>query len=246
MDSLTGIAASGMRARLQALDVLANNIANASSKGYKAEVEIHNLYSSADAFDPKSGEGGQHPWIDDSWTDFSQGTVLPTGSPLDLALVGKGFVTVRGPAGNLYTRNGTLKVSPQGDLLAPEDRAILDKNNKPIKIDPSLPFDIDTAGAVKQNNQTVAELAIVEFTDASALRKLGKSYFQLPPGKVQPKPAADTAVRQGHVESSNVTPSESAVRLVAMLREFEMLKKAIELGSRMTEQSIEQVAKVNS
>src|SRR5579872_3984749 len=109
MDNLSAIAASGMRSRMQELDILANNLANSSSRGYKADREMYSVYSAPDSAGI-SDEGAQsQPWINSSWVDFSQGTISPTGNPLDVALDGKGFLAVRGPSGTLYTRNGALK-----------------------------------------------------------------------------------------------------------------------------------------
>ena len=218
MDNLTAVAASEIRSRMQALEVLANNLANSSSRGYKSDREIFTLYSSADASNPKVTAGQQEPWVRDSWTDFSQGTLESTGNPLDLALSGNGFLTARGPSGNVYTRNGSLHLSSTGDLLGPEERAILDPQGKPIKLDPSQNIAITGSGEVKQQGATVAQLAIVEFPNPSTLGKMGQSYFQTTAATQAPVAAKDTDVRQGAVESSNSVPSEGAVRLVSVLR----------------------------
>jgi len=245
MDNLTAVAASGMRSRMQALEVLANNLANSSSRGYKSDREIFTLYSSADASNPTVAAGQQEPWVRDSWTDFTQGTLESTGNPLDLALSGSGFLTARGPAGNVYTRNGSLHLSATGDLLGPEERAILDPQGKPIKLDPSQAIAITGSGEVKQQGSTVAQLAIVEFPNASTLNKMGHSYFQATASTQTPIAAKETEVKQGVVESSNAVPSDAAVRLVSVLRQFEMLQKTISVGTEMNRRAMEEVAKVN-
>src|SRR5215213_8626224 len=90
MDALSVSAASGMRSRMEALDLLANNIANSSTTGYKADREFYNLYVAPEAMD--TGEmPTTAPVVERHWTDFSQGTTSPTGNSLDLALSGKGF-----------------------------------------------------------------------------------------------------------------------------------------------------------
>jgi flagellar basal-body rod protein FlgF len=245
MDNLTAVAASGMRSRMQALEILANNMANSSSRGYKADKESFNLYSAADATNPKVGPGQEQPWIDRTWVDFTQGTLEATGNQQDLGLVGKGFLTVRGPGGNLYTRNGSLRVSAKGDLLAAEERPVLDNRNQPIRIDSSKPFDIDRKGEIRQDGATVAQLGIVEFPDPAALVKAGQSYFQSAGGKNVSRPSSETEVHQGKVEASNAGPAEAAVRLVSVMRQFEMLQKAISIGTEMNRSAIDQIAKVN-
>ena len=100
MDPIAATAASGLRARMESLDLLANNVANASTGGYKADREFYSLYVAPDAAD--SDSLSTMPVIEKPWTDFSQGLVQQTGNPLDLALSGKGFFAVQSPRGPLY------------------------------------------------------------------------------------------------------------------------------------------------
>jgi len=245
MDKLSAIAASGLRARMQELDILANNLANTSSRGYKADREMYSLYSSSDASGELDAAATTQPWIKSTWTDFAQGTVAPTGNPLDVALVGKGFLAVRGASGTLYTRNGSLKMTAKGDLVAAEDRAVLDTNGNPVKLDPAQSYEIDRTGAVTQGGNAVAQLSVVEFSNPAGLVKSGQSYFQSIGSSNVAKPAVETEVHQGQLEESNAGPAEGAVRLVSVMRQFEMLQKAITLGAEMDKQAISEVAKVN-
>src|SRR4051794_5628136 len=99
MDPIISTAASGMRSRMETLDLLANNIANSGTAGYKADQESYNLYFGDSAWNGYSeGRPGssEMPVIQRSWTDFSQGTLVPTGSSTDLALSSSGFFTVEG------------------------------------------------------------------------------------------------------------------------------------------------------
>src|SRR5689334_21559633 len=114
MDSLTAIAASGLRSRMESLEMLANNVANASSGGYKSDREFYSLYVAPEAAvaEPQA----TMPVIERPWTDFSQGLLSSTGNPLDLALTGKGFFSVDGPSGPLYTRNGSFRLAADGKL----------------------------------------------------------------------------------------------------------------------------------
>jgi flagellar basal-body rod protein FlgF len=244
MDTLSAIAASGMRARMQELDILANNLANSSSRGYKADKEMYSLYSAGDASGADGAAAHDQPWIKSTWVDFTQGSIAPTGNPLDIALVGKGFLAVRGSSGTLYTRNGSLKVTSKGELVAAEDRPVLDTSGQPVKLDPSRPYLVDSTGAVTQEGNTVAQLSVVEFSNPAGLVKTGQSYFQSAGNGNVAKPAVATEVHQGQLEESNAGAAEGAVRLVSVMRQFEMLQKAITLGADMDKQSISEVAKV--
>src|SRR6516162_1369593 len=95
MDPMTAVAASGLRARMESLDLLANNIANASTGGYKADREFYSLYAAPETAgnDPSS----TMPLIERPWVDHTQGVLRTTGNPLDVALSGKGFFAVNGP-----------------------------------------------------------------------------------------------------------------------------------------------------
>ena len=98
MDPLLISAASGMKARTESLDMLANNIANSGTAGFKTDRESYGLYQQ------------ELPVIEKQWTDFSQGALVPTGNPLDLGLSGQGFFALNSPAGTVYARNGQFQI----------------------------------------------------------------------------------------------------------------------------------------
>src|SRR5438552_3638736 len=179
MDPLTSAAASGIRARIESLDMLANNIANASAPGFKADREFYNLYQSAEAAaSPEGTSPTVLPVIERQWTDFSQGTLTPTGNPLDVALYGKGFFVAKSPAGPLFTRGGSLKLSSKGELQTAEGYSVQAQDGKPILLDSSKLVEITPDGAVRQDGQELAQLSTVDFQNPAALSKRGDNYFQ--------------------------------------------------------------------
>jgi len=247
MDPLTSSAASGMRARIESLDMLANNIANTSAPGFKADREFYGLYLSAEAADsPQGTSPATLPVIERQWTDFTQGSVTPTNNPLDLALNGKGFFVATSPSGPLYTRNGNLQLSPQGQLQTLDGYPIQDQDGKPIMVDSSKSVEITPDGTVRQDGQDVTRIAVVDFKDSSALSKRGNSYFQTDLSTMPATPAPDTEVQQGKLEAANSQPAQSAVRLVSIMRQFETLQKAMTIGADMNRRAVEEVAKVTS
>ncbi|HYL77310.1 MAG TPA: flagellar basal-body rod protein FlgF [Bryobacteraceae bacterium] len=245
MDALTSAAASGLRARIESLDMLANNIANASAPGFKADREFFGQYMSAEAADSPAGTTPPTlPVVERQWTDFAQGSMLPTGNPLDLALNGKGFFVANSPSGPVFTRDGSLQISPKGDLVTLAGYLVQGQDGKPIHLDNSMPVEITTDGTVRQGGQDVSQLAVVDFADPAALSKRGNNYFRLDVSTVQPTPAANTEIQQGKLESANAQPAESAVRLVNILRQFETLQKALAIGAEMNKRAVEEVARV--
>jgi len=241
MDPLSVSAAGGMQARLESLDMLANNLANTETGGYKTDREFYNLYVSAAA-------GGEEqpatlPVIERAWTDFSQGVLRPTGSPTDLALSGQGFFAVNGPSGILYTRNGNFRVSASGTLTTADGYAVRTVSGGNLQVSPSGALEVSSDGTVAQNGQTLGRLALAGFSDPGVLSKHGANYFE---SAAPYQPASGVEVQQGKLEGSNVGAAESAVRLVAVMRQFEMLQKAATLGSQMNREAVEEVAKVAS
>jgi len=241
MDTLTVAAASGMRSRMESLDMLANNLANADTSGYKTDREFYNLYVSPEA-EAAGGSPATLPVIEKPWTDFSQGLLRSTGSPLDLALTGKGFFAVDGPSGSLYTRNGNFRVSAAGRLVTADGYPVKAVGGAKLQLDPSMAVDVSSDGTVNQGGQPVGQIQISDFSDPGSVTKQGASYFR---SDAAVQVASGVEVAQGKLESSNVGPSESAVRLVSVMRQFEMLQKAVTLGGQMNQAAVE-IARVAS
>ncbi|HWQ56903.1 MAG TPA: flagellar basal-body rod protein FlgF [Bryobacteraceae bacterium] len=244
MDALTISAASGMRARMESLEMLANNLANVATGGYKADREFYSLYASPEAQDGTLSPAETLPVIERQWTDFSAGTLRSTGDPLNVALSGSGFFAVEGPSGPLYTRNGSLHLAADGTLTSAGGYPVRNAGGGTLRLNPSVPIVIDTDGTIRQQGQAVGRMEVVAFPDSSALGKQGSTYFRAAAGAT---PAAGTAeVLQGSLEESNVGAPQAAVRLVALMRQFEMLQKAVTLGGEMNRRAVEEVARPGS
>ena len=239
MDPLTSMAASGLRSRMESLDLLANNVANASTGGYKADREFYSLYLAPEAeADPSS----TMPVIERPWIDLTQGTLQPTGGPLDLALTGKGFFSVAGTHGTLYTRNGSFHLSPNGQLVTAEGYPVNGANGQTLTTAGSAPIEVAADGSVHQSGILIGQLQVADFP-AAGLVKQGNNYFRPSDPNAIPLPPNGTSVEQGKLETSNSGTADAAVRLVGIMRQFEMLQKAVSMGNDMNKQAIEQVAK---
>lgn len=242
MDQSAVAAASGLHSRVEALDMLANNLANASTAGFKLDREFYSLFTSESGLDGEPPS--ELPFVKSQWTDFTQGTLTPTGNPLDLALTGQGFFVVSGPSGPLYTRNGSFQISSNGTLITADGYTVQDTQGNPIQTQSQNPVQVGEDGTITQDGQTLGQLQIVDFKDRRALQKQGGTYFV----NAQPKAASpipsDATVSQGRLEGSNVVAAESAVRLVGVMRQFEMLQKAVLMSTDMNKQAIQEVARV--
>jgi flagellar basal-body rod protein FlgF len=169
-----------------------------------------------------------------------------TGNALDLALSGSGFFAVQGPNGPLYTRNGNFHLAADGKIATSDGYPLTGATGAPLALQSGRPIEIGGDGTVQQDGNVIGQLQVVDFTSTAGLTKQGSNYFRVPDAKLLPTARSSAVVEQGKLEASNSGTAESAVRLVSIMRQFEMLQKAASLGSDMNKQAIEQVARVGS
>jgi flagellar basal body rod protein FlgG len=225
------------------MDILANNLANTETGGYKADREFYSVYTSAEASADAQNNLATLPVVEKQWTDLSAGDLRATSNPLDLAVDGDGLFAIQTARGVRYTRNGSFRLSPTGTLTTSDGSTVRSQAGLPINLDGSLPVDILPDGTVQQAGNAVAKLQIASFSPAD-LSKEGSNYFVVSPN-VTPALATGT-ILQGKLEQSNVGPAESAVRLISITRQFEILQKAAGIGNDLNKEAIEQVARVIS
>lgn len=252
MDPLTIAAAAGTRARLESLEMLANNIANASTAGFKADREFYGLYLSAEArqttADANQPLPTDLPEVEHHWTDHSQGSLSATGNPLDLAIAGNGYFEISTATGGRWTRNGSFRINLDGKL-ATQGGDILKVKEPPgreFKLDPNQPYKIHKNGDIVQGAELLGTIQLkIPADNTGQLEKVGTSYFKVDSASSSVT-APDAEIEQGFLETSNLSIADSAVRLVSVMRQFEMLQKATNLGSDMNKKAIEEVGRVGS
>jgi len=243
MDQISVLAAGGMRSRMQSLDVVANNLSNSSTSGYKSDGEFYSMFASEAATDDGTGPASV-PTLGHQWTDFGQGLLEPTNNPLDFGISGKGFFVVQGPSGPLYTRNGNFRFSTKGNLVTGEGYPLLQQQGgQPFLANTAQPIEVSRDGEITQAGKSLGRIKMAEFSSTAGLTKQGNNYFQNNTA-LEPGNAADTQIYQGKIEESNVSASHGAVRIVGLMRQFEMMQKAISISNDMGRKAIEDVAKV--
>jgi flagellar basal-body rod protein FlgF len=145
----------------------------------------------------------------------------------------------------VYTRNGNLRVSPAGELITgSEGYALRSVGGGTFHVSTGKSIEISKDGEVSQNGQSLGQIEIVDFKSTDSLKKMSGAVFQNTDPKNTPIPATNIEVEQGKTESSNVGVPESAMRMVGMMRQFEMLQKAITLNSSMNQKALEEVARI--
>jgi len=215
------IALSGMRTRLDQLDRLADEIANAGTAGYKGERSGY-VNAPREAFDQALATA-----IDVSAgsrsLDMRPGDVVDTGRDLDIALGGSAFLTVQTPQGTRYTRNGHLMRATDGSLTTADGSPVMGEKG-PIKLGPGeVHFDED--GTVRAGSTVAGKLAVVEFDNAKSLVREGAALMRA--DAQTPKAVKVAEVHGGSLENSNVSTVERIAELTNVARTFEALQKAV-------------------
>ncbi len=219
---------AGFTARMDALQVVANNLANANTVGFKAQ---HEFYSSFSAWlqpslsTPINDVVNHFGILGGARLDLSPSSLEPTGNDTDVALEGAGFFTVQTKNGLRYTRAGNFSLNAQRQLVTAQGDLVQGIQG-PIQI-PSGQLFISPDGTISVDGALVSKLKIADFAPNPQLIPEGSTYFLAPQGTV--KAAADVNVRQGNLESSNSNPIRSTVALIELQRTAALMEKAISI-----------------
>ena len=204
------------------MDVVANNMANITTTGFKASDLMFEDFLMPVAKDNDFGGTDRNVHYTQDWStvhDMSAGAIEQTGSELDVALMGDGFLTVQTADGPRYTRSGALAIDATGVLVDLNGNPVLGSSG-PIKFDDS---DVDIVvgqdGTVSTNNGTKGKLAIAEFVDQQILTREGDNYF----GGPAPDAPVATRVMQGSIERSNVSGVTELTTMIRVQRAYQSL-----------------------
>ena len=238
MDNALLIGLSRQVALGRDLEVVANNLANINTTGYKSDSSIFEQFlmpeASSGAFPPGSR---QVNYVRDraTWHHLGPGPILRTGGPLDVAIDGDAFLVVQTAAGPRYTRNGALQISATGALVTTAGDPVLGTGG-PIQFQ-NTDHDISIGedgtitvreGASATSDSTRGQLQLARFDNASQLQKQGSSLFLAPPG-VTPQPAPLTVrVVQGSIEQSNVNAVSEMSRMIEITRAYEQISSLLQ------------------
>lgn len=236
-------ALSGLRTRMEQLDRLASDIANAKTAGYKSErVTSHTAERPTfgtvlqSAIDVTPGPGR---------LDFRPGTMERTGRDLDLAIEGRGFFVIDTPEGPRYTRNGNFTRQANGTLTTADGLAVQGDKGA-LRITAEGPLSVEADGTVRAGAQNVGRVRVVDFASYDRLEREELGRFRAPATETVQTADEGVVVRSGLLESSNVSVADRMVAMTDLARSFEALQKglsvlmneidgrvATELGRRM-------------
>jgi len=221
------ISAEGANAQSSRLDVIANNLANVDTVGFKRELACFQARY-AEAVDkglaiPGSGnteDVGGGVLFRQTKTDFSAGAVKRTNNPANVAILGEGFFTVKKGDETFLTRAGNFQINSRGELVTPQGYAVLDESGGPVVINPEVKhWDISDTGALRQPGN-MQNLAIVKPADNESLVKYGENLFRLTT-QPEPVPQDQRRVASGSLEMSAVSPTLEMTAMIEASRLFE-------------------------
>jgi flagellar basal-body rod protein FlgF len=223
MQSNFYVALSAQIALQRRLDTIANNVANASTAGFRAEeVKFESLLSLASADPVAFASAGN------SYLSRRPGELVRTDNLFDVAVEGDAWLAVQTSAGTAYTRDGRMRMSDTGELTTLNNQPVLDRGGAPIRLDPNAgPPRITRDGSILQNNRQIGALGLFKIDERANLRRV-ENVAVLP--DLPATPVADfnaVGLQQGYVERANVNPVLEMTKLVALQHAFEAVTAAL-------------------
>jgi flagellar basal-body rod protein FlgF len=247
------LSASGVLTNSYRQDVIANNIANSETVGFKKDLALLQARPTAAQETGQYGETnsllepvGGGLLAANTLVDSSPGEIESTGNNFDVALQGKGFLAVRHNGQTHLTRNGQMILNRSGQLALSNDpnQIFLDARQKPISLDGTMPATISTDGTITQNGKAVDRLGLFSIADVTQLSKEGGTLLGLPAtgGQLQ---AAKPTVRSGFIERSNVDPAIELTQLMDTQRQLEANANMMHIQDETLDKLVNDVGRVS-
>src|SRR5690242_4124088 len=241
MDIVSNIALSRQAAQQRAMDVIANNIANANTPGFKAErVQFSDWLTRQSATGaPRGDRNIAYTQDRATWREQQSGTISHTGNTFDLALTSNGYFTVKTPNGPRLTRDGRFGLMPNGTISDGAGNAVLDTNGQPIMVSQTdTQITIAGDGTVSSENGQLGKVGIVRPNDPMQLSAEGNTHFR----SASPTTAVSTpGIVQGAIEDSNVQPILETTRMLDGLRQFQFITQFIQAESDRQQAAIDKL-----
>jgi flagellar basal-body rod protein FlgF/flagellar basal-body rod protein FlgG len=236
------------------LDVVANNIANLDTTGYKSDGSVFEEYlmpvARAGGF---QGADARLSYVQDraTWHNFSAGPIKQTGNPLDVAIDGDAFLAVQTPRGERYTRNGALQINATGELVTSTGDRVLGDGG-PIQFqstDHDISISADGTVTVREGANTTSDSArgkirLVRFDQVARLQKDGSSMFAAPDGVAPQAPLPNVRLVQGAIEQSNVRGVIEMARMMEVTRTYTQIASLLQQQGDLRRSAIEKLAEV--
>ncbi len=249
---------TGLKNEQNRMDIMTNNLANATTVGFKKEGSTSQSFDTVLAYKLKDASVGlgraehigfNNPGvkIGENYTDYTQGSFRITNNPFDLALSGDGFFAIEftnraGETSTKYTRAGNFTLNSEGYLVTNDGDYVLDTSNRRIRLNPLLDAKVESDGTITQNGTAIAKLQITDFEDYDYLERYGETYFQPIEGAKTIVSAAQ--VNAGALEMANVQVVSEMVNMISITRQYESNQKIMQTYDRSMEIAVNNLGKV--
>jgi flagellar basal-body rod protein FlgF len=241
MDIVSSVATSRLVAQQRAMDVIAGNIANANTPGFKAERVLFSDWLNRQDGTAAAKVERSVAYTQDraTWREQQAGTLTHTGNPFDLAITGEGYFTVGTPRGPRLTRDGRFGLMPNGTVADTAGNAALDTNGRPIVLSPTdTQITIAGDGTVSSENGQLGKISVVRVTDPMRVAGEGSTLFRADAPTVA---VASPGLVQGAIEDSNVQPVLEMTRMMNNLRQFQFMSQFIQAESDRQQSAIDKL-----
>lgn len=243
MDNTMYVALSRQMTLRREMDIIANNIANSDTTGFKVEMAMVKT-DPADRARMVDGPKSLKFVIDDGVIrDFSQGALRRTGATFDLAIEGQGFFKVQSDGGERYTRDGRFTLGADGRLTTQAGDPVLGDGGEIVVNPEDGEVAISADGVVSQKGEQIGKIDVFAFDDLSSLAKDGDNLLRNT-SNVEPQVSTSANVRQGMLEGSNVNPIMQITRMIEVSRAYESMARTIEGSSELSRRSVERLGRV--
>jgi flagellar basal-body rod protein FlgF len=246
MDSPGYVILSRLALQSRATQVLAHNLANADTPGFRALRPVFaEFLQRQDTAAPRGGR--EVAFVQDraTWRETDLGAMQITGNPLDVAITGEGFFAVETPRGERYTRAGRFSLGEGGRIVDMEGNPVLNTEGAAIALAPNdTRIEILGDGTIRSENGALGRLRVVRFADVQALRAEGDRLFEA--AGADPVALDRPGLRQGVLEGSNVRPILEMTRLTAELREFQFAAQFAEREGERLSTAVERILRRRS
>ena len=234
------------------LNVIANNIANVNTNGYKADQSLFEEHLNSGAHEDNFAASDRRvSYVQDRGTyhDFAAGSSQQTGNPLDVAVDGGGFLVVQAAGGERYTRDGNMQINGQGQLVTTGGNPVLGTSG-PIVFQPTdHDINISPDGTITvlegaaRTDSIRGKLRMVSFADAQKLLKQGNNLYSAPDGTT-PAPDTKSTIQQGYVEKSNINSVVEMSRMIEVNRTYANIATMLSQTHDLHKSAIEKLADV--
>lgn len=245
MENAALVTLSRQMALRREIDIIANNVANATTNGFKRRTselgEFRARLASEDSF--RRGEDRRVSFVIDKGTplDISAGSLEATNNPMDMAIAGDAFFVVNTPQGERYTKNGATQIDSTGQLVNSDGYALQSDQGNVQFTNQERDITFAADGTISSSEGTRGRLRLVRFPNAQVLENTGANVFS---ASVQPEPATNARVQSGFIERSNVNSVVEISRMIEVSRQYQSIASMLSRSDESRRNAIQKLSEV--